>query len=290
MSEWLLAHEPVVRLGSFASLFALMAVWEVYAPDRPRRLARRQRWPGNLALVALSNLAVRLLFPIAAVGVAAWAHSNGLGLLPRLGLPEALATLAAVVSLDGSIWLQHVASHRVPPLWRLHLIHHADLDLDVTSGTRFHPGEIVLSLLYKLLLVVALGPSPVAVLLFEVWLNAMAVFNHANVVLPEPVERVARWLIVTPSVHRTHHSVMAREGHANFGFNLVIWDRLFGTYVDQPRAPLVLGLPALQSTPKGLGWLLTLPLSVDRADTTLRVASPAKQEPQHDRQSTPHPG
>jgi len=290
MSDWFLAHEPAVRLASFASVFAVMAAWETFAPDRARRLNRLHRWPGNLALVALSNLAVRVLFPIAAVGTAAWAQSRGFGLLPALGLPDAVAVLLAIVALDGAIWLQHVVSHRVPLLWRLHLVHHADLDLDVTSGTRFHPGEIVLSLLYKLLLVVALGPSPVAVLLFEVWLNAMAVFNHANVALPGPIERVARWLFVTPTVHRTHHSVIASEGHANFGFNLVIWDRIFGTYVDQPRSPLVLGLPALQATPKGLGWLLALPLTIARDDTVLRPAAPTPRAPQPERQSTPHPG
>ena len=269
MSIWVLEHEPVLRLFSFSAIFIMMVFLEWLAPDRVQRHPRSRRWPVNIGLVVVSNLAVRVLFPIAAVGIATWSSVNHVGLLSVLHLPRFVELILAIVILDGAIWLQHVASHRIPLLWRLHLVHHTDLDLDVTSGTRFHPIEIVFSLLYKMLVVLALGPSAVAVVLFEILLNAMAVFNHANVALPHALDSVLRWVIVTPDVHRTHHSVIASEGHANFGFNLVIWDRLFGTYVHAPKRPLVLGLPHRQGTPPGLSGTLALPFTLPAQEAGL---------------------
>ncbi len=234
----LLANEPVIRLGVFAGVLGLMAGLEALFPRRRRRAAGRwRRWPNNLGIVVVDTLVLRLLFPTAAVGVALAAEARGgVGLLPWLGLPAPLAVLAAVVLLDLAIYLQHVLFHAVPALWRLHRMHHADLDFDVTTGLRFHPGEILLSMAIKLAVVVALGAPAVAVLLFEVLLNATAMFNHANLRLPPRLDRALRLLLVTPDMHRVHHSVVRRETDSNFGFNLALWDRLFGTYRAQPAA------------------------------------------------------
>jgi sterol desaturase/sphingolipid hydroxylase (fatty acid hydroxylase superfamily) len=194
------------------------------------------RWTSNLALVALNTLLLRLLFPVAAVGVAAFASTNGWGLLNHFVVPAWLAVPAAVIALDAVIWLQHVVFHAVPVLWRLHCVHHADPDYDLTTGARFHPIEIVLSMLIKLAAIAVFGPPVVAVVIFEVLLNATAMFNHGNIRLPLALERALRWFVVTPDMHRVHHSVEDDETNSNFGFNLPWWDRLFGTYRDQPRA------------------------------------------------------
>ncbi|MCC7272304.1 MAG: sterol desaturase family protein, partial [Alphaproteobacteria bacterium] len=232
--SFLLAHEPWVRLGCFAGVLAVMAAWEALAPRRPRALPRHGRWPGNLGVVVVSSLALRLLFPVAAVGLAAVAERQGFGLLNLLGLPPWVSFLAALLVLDLAIYAQHVASHAVPILWRLHRMHHADLDIDATTGVRFHPVEIVLSMVFKLAVVALLGPPAVAVLVFEVGLNAAAMFNHANLRLPGGVDRALRLVLVTPDMHRVHHSIVRGERDSNFGFNLPWWDRLFGTYRAQP--------------------------------------------------------
>lgn len=246
MEALVLAHEPAVRLTAFAAVLAVMAIWEVLAPRRSRPLARRRRWPANLGLVVLNSILIRLLFPAAAVGVALTAETQGWGLLHRYDLPAWIAVVAGVVMLDLAIYLQHVMFHAVPVLWRLHRMHHADLDIDVTTGARFHPVEIVLSMLIKFAVIAALGVPPVAVVLFEVLLNATSMFNHANVRIPRALEPALRWLVVTPDMHRVHHSIERDETNSNFGFNLPLWDRLFGTYRAQPRAghaAMTIGIP-----------------------------------------------
>jgi sterol desaturase/sphingolipid hydroxylase (fatty acid hydroxylase superfamily) len=236
MSETLLAYEPILRLSAFAGIFALMALWELRAERRRQQIGRARRWPGNLGIVAIDTLLVRLVFPTAAVGVALLAEARGWGLFQNLDIPYALAVIASVILLDLVIYLQHVLFHAIPVLWRLHRVHHADLEFDVTTGIRFHPIEILLSMALKLGAVVALGTPAVAVLIFEVLLNATSMFNHANVRIPERIDRVLRWIVVTPDMHRVHHSALPRETNSNFGFNLPWWDRLFGTYHAQPRA------------------------------------------------------
>jgi sterol desaturase/sphingolipid hydroxylase (fatty acid hydroxylase superfamily) len=232
----LLANEPVIRLGFFLGVFAVVALWEVVAPRRALTVSKALRWASNLGLVVLNTVVLRLLFPLAAVGVAAFAAENGWGLLNHFQVPFWVAVPLAVITMDLVIWLQHVMVHAVPALWRLHRVHHADLDYDLTTGARFHPLEIILSMLIKFATIVVLGPPILAVVIFEVLLNATAMFNHGNIRLPAAVDRVLRWVLVTPDMHRVHHSIEDDETNSNFGFNLPWWDRLFGTYRDQPRA------------------------------------------------------
>jgi sterol desaturase/sphingolipid hydroxylase (fatty acid hydroxylase superfamily) len=236
MSDILLINEPVIRLTAFAGVFAAMAAWESLAPRRHRQLERGTRWPGNIGIVILDTVLVRLVFPTTAVGVALVAEARGWGLFHALDLSAWAGVLLGVVALDLAIYLQHVLFHAVPALWRLHRMHHADLEIDVTTGARFHPIEILLSMGLKLGVVAALGMPAVAVLCFEVLLNATSMFNHSNVRMPAGIDRVLRWFVVTPDMHRVHHSIVARETNSNFGFNLPWWDRLFGTYRDQPAA------------------------------------------------------
>jgi len=236
LANTLLSHEPIVRLGAFMGIFALMALWELWAPRRHQAIGRLRRWPSNLGIVVLDTLLVRLAFPTAVVGVALLGESRGWGLLPALDVQPWLALAGAVIALDLAIYLQHVLFHAVPALWRLHRMHHADLEIDVTSGLRFHPIEILLSMAIKLGVVAALGAPAAAVLIFEVLLNGTSMFNHGNVRLPAGLDRVLRWLVVTPEMHRVHHSILSRETNSNFGFNFPWWDRLFGTYRAQPQA------------------------------------------------------
>ena len=235
MAGILSSYEPLIRLIVFAGVFALMAAWEIFAPRRHQQIGRSRRWPSNIGVVALDTLLVRLLFPITAIGVALLAEARGWGLFAALDLPEWMAIVLGIVLLDLAIYLQHVLFHAVPALWRLHRMHHADLELDVTTGSRFHPIEILLSMGIKLGVVAALGVPAVAVLIFEVLLNATSMFNHANVRMPASVDRILRRFVVTPDMHRVHHSILTRETNSNFGFNLPWWDRLFGTYRAQPK-------------------------------------------------------
>ena len=228
--------ELLARLAAAVLVFALIALWEVLAPRRPWSVGRRGRWPHNLGIVVIDALAVRILIPAAAVGAALLAAGNGWGLLHLLNLRLSLASLLGFVALDLAIYAQHVAFHKVPLLWRLHRMHHADLDIDVSTGLRFHPIEILLSVAIKLTVVAALGAPALAVLIFEVLLNATSMFNHGNVRIPAGVDCALRWLVVTPDMHRVHHSILSRETNSNFGFNLPWWDRLFGTYRAQPAA------------------------------------------------------
>ena len=234
-SQWVMQYEPVIRLGFFFGILALMALWEIAAPCRALTVSKSVRWINNLGLVIFNSLLLRLIFPAAAVGVADFAADHGWGLLNLYPMALPLAVLLSVVAMDFIIYLQHVLVHAVPALWRLHRVHHADLDYDVTTGARFHPIEIILSMLIKFATIVVLGPPVIAVVIFEVVLNAMAMFNHGNVRLPPGLDRVLRLLLVTPDMHRVHHSVEDNEANSNFGFNLSLWDRVFGTYIPQPR-------------------------------------------------------
>lgn len=231
----LLTNEPIIRLGVFLTVLIAMALWEILAARRPQQIHRLGRWPSNLTIVVLDTLAVRLVFPIAAVGAALIAAEQGWGLLNLITLPAWLSILLAVLMLDMAIYFQHRLFHKVPWLWRLHRMHHADLEFDVTTGLRFHPLEIVLSMAIKVSVVFALGAPALAVLIFEVLLNATSLFNHGNVRLPRWLDRKLRLFVVTPEMHRVHHSIIRRETDSNFGFNLPWWDRLFRTYRNQPE-------------------------------------------------------
>jgi len=259
-NEYAGISEGMIRLGSFVAIFGLMWLWELLVPARDRSLPRLRRWPNNLALAALNVAIVRVLFPAAGVGLAVVAEAQGAGLLRLPDLPYWLAVLAGVVVLDLAIYLQHLLFHAVPALWRLHRVHHADPDFDVTTALRFHPVEILLSMFIKAAVIFAFGPPVLAVLIFEVVLNGASVFNHANVRLPPRIERVLRWFIVTPDMHRVHHSKDMRETNSNYGFNLSIWDRLFGTYRAQPalgHAGMRIGVSGLED-PKSSVRLLGL--------------------------------
>lgn len=256
-------HANLIRLSLFFGVFVIMALVEASLPRRKRRETRAGRWPTHFGLVFISSLAVMAIFPIAAVGAAIWASSSGFGLFNRFEIHPLLAFTASFVLLDLAIYLQHVATHKIPLLWRLHRVHHADHDLDASSGVRFHPIEITLSVGYKILIAIALGAPPLAVFVFEVVLNAAALFNHANVRIPLAVDRIVRLAIVTPDMHRVHHSIERHETDANYGFNLSIWDRLFRTYVDQPEKghlDMAIGLPDQQGRgPSNLWWSLSFP-------------------------------
>lgn len=255
--EFVTQYEVSIRLGFFFGIFAVMALWEIVAPRRALTVSRAVRWANNLGLVFFNSFVLRLLFPAAAVGVAVFAAEQGWGLLNYYQLPLALSVVLAVVAMDFIIYLQHILVHAVPVLWRLHRVHHADLDYDVTTGARFHPIEIILSMLIKFATIVVLGPPIVAVVIFEVVLNAMAMFNHGNVRLPLGLDRVLRLLVVTPDMHRVHHSVEDNEANSNFGFNLSIWDRILGTYIAQPREghqDMTIGIHQYRE-PKQVSWL-----------------------------------
>jgi len=257
LQSFILENETGLRLGSFLAILGLMLVWEAWRPRR-RPLAHNWRRRGtNLALVVCNSLLLRLLMPMVAVGVAAVAQQQGWGLLHWLVLPQPVAIGLAIVLLDLAIYAQHVVFHHVPVLWRLHRVHHTDLALDATSGLRFHPLEILLSLWFKMLLVLLLGAPVVAVVAFEIVLNAMAVFNHGNVYIPPALDRCLRVLLVTPDMHRVHHSVIKAETNSNYGFNLSCWDRLFHSYRQQPRdgqLGMTIGLEEYRD-PRGLGLL-----------------------------------
>jgi sterol desaturase/sphingolipid hydroxylase (fatty acid hydroxylase superfamily) len=236
MSQTILMHQNAVRLAAFASILGFMALWEVFAPRREQEVARRWRWPNNLGVLVVGTVLLRVVLPTTAVAVALTAAEHGWGLLNHLGCPIWVAMPVSVLALDLAIYGQHVLFHAAPPLWRLHRMHHADLEFDVTTGVRFHPFELVLSMLIKLAVVAALGAPALAVLVFEVLLNATSMFNHGNVRLGERLDRALRWVVVTPEMHRVHHSAIPHETNSNFGFNLPWWDRLFGTYRAQPEA------------------------------------------------------
>jgi sterol desaturase/sphingolipid hydroxylase (fatty acid hydroxylase superfamily) len=250
-----------------AAVFALMAAWEVLAPRRRLVAGRGSRWPSNLGIVVVDALTVRLAVPAAAVGAALYAAGHGIGLFHYLNLRLSVAALLGFLILDLVIYAQHVMFHHVPWLWRLHRMHHADLDIDVTTGFRFHPFEILISLGIKIAVVLAFGIPPVAVFLFEVMLNATSLFNHSNVAMPHGVDRFLRLVLVTPDMHRVHHSIVRAETDSNFGFNLPWWDRLFGTYRREPQAgheAMTIGIPAFRDPNElRLDRMLTQPFRRD---------------------------
>ena len=235
-SQSILAYETPIRLGFFFGVFLVMALLEMVLPRRKLSIPKTRRWGSNLGIVVLNTLVVRLLFPAAAVGVALFASEQGYGLFNNLAVPLPFVVIACVMTLDLLIYGQHVVMHKIPILWRLHRMHHVDLDFDVTTGARFHPVEIVLSMLIKFAAILLLGAPALAVLIFEVILNAAAMFNHSNVRLNLKLDRLLRLLLVTPDMHRVHHSAIRRETDSNYGFNVPWWDRLFGTYRAQPEA------------------------------------------------------
>jgi sterol desaturase/sphingolipid hydroxylase (fatty acid hydroxylase superfamily) len=260
--------EMIIRLAAFGLFFSLFALWELLAPRRALTVGRGGRWPGNLGILLVDVLTVRVLVPTAAVGAALYAAGNGVGLIHGLHLRLSVAALIGFLALDLAIYVQHVVFHKVPVLWRLHRMHHADLDIDVTTGVRFHPFEILISLLIKIALILALGIPVVAVILFEVVLNVTSMFNHSNVSMPAWLDRALRFIVVTPDMHRVHHSILRHETDSNFGFNLPWWDRLFGTYRAQPEAGhlgMTIGIPAFRD-PRELriDRLLTQPFRSDR--------------------------
>jgi len=243
--------EGAIRFAMFLAVFGAVALWEALAPRRKRSFGRLARWPHNLGLLLVDAALVRVLAPGAAIAVAVTAAGSGWGLLNAFALPGWAAIAAGIALLDLAIYFQHVMFHAVPTLWRLHRVHHADLDFDVTTGARFHPIEILISTAVKCAAIAALGAPVISVFVFEILLNATAMFNHANASLPQRLERWLRWLVVTPDMHRVHHSVRYEESSSNFGFNLPWWDRLFGTYRAQPRlghAVMTIGVDAFRSS------------------------------------------
>lgn len=255
--------EPQLRLGVFIGLFLVLAALEILAPRRELQHVKAKRWITNWVIVFIDSAILRLLFTGAAVGAALWAQSGGYGLFNMANVPVFIAVIVSFVVLDFAIWLAHVASHKIPLLWAVHRMHHSDVDFDVTTAIRFHPIEIILSMVWKIVIVVLLGAPAVAVLIFEIVLNGAAMFNHSNLRLPRLADRFVRLIIVTPDMHRVHHSIKPHETDANYGFNLAIWDRLFGTYVDQPEdghEHMKIGLePWQDERPTQLLWSLKVP-------------------------------
>ena len=269
LTQTLLNHEQAIRLAAFVAMLVAMAAWEILAPRRALAVPKAKRWANNLALLLINSILVRVLFPAAAIGFAVFAESRSMGLFHMVYLSQPLAIVLSVVVMDFAIYLQHIVFHAVPVLWQLHRVHHADLDFDVTTGTRFHPIEIVLSMGIKFLVIITLGPPVVSVLIFELLLNVTAMFNHANIRLPDRIDGLVRRLVVTPDMHRIHHSVDRGETNSNFGFCLSVWDRSLGTYLATPRLghiAMQIGVAALRDpnrviTVKGM---LALPFIFDK--------------------------
>lgn len=246
-----------------ALLFVLLVVLEAIFPRKKRSMPRGQRWRTNISIIIVDSVALRLMGSIAAISAAAFAEQNNIGLFNRTSLPGEMELILALIILDLAIYAQHVMTHKVPLLWALHKMHHSDRDIDVTTAVRFHPVEIIFSMLYKCAVVLLLGPTPFAVFIFALLLNLCAMFNHSNLRLPDSVDAVLRLFLVTPDMHRVHHSTVKRETNSNFGFSIALWDRLFGTYTAQPAAghdDVVIGLDEYQSEhPAELWWSLALP-------------------------------
>ncbi len=274
LNSFITENEIQLRLGFFFAVFIIMALSELVAPRRQLIIPKLLRWTNNLLLVFLNSFILRLLFPAAAVGMAAFTSEQGWGLFNYYDVALPYAVIISVILMDAMIYLQHVMVHAVPVLWRLHRVHHADPDFDVTTGSRFHPLEIILSMLIKFAVIIVLGPPILAVILFEILLNATAMFNHSNVRLNLTVDKYLRLFVVTPDMHRVHHSVEADETNSNFGFNLPWWDRVFGTYRAQPRAgheAMLIGIHEFNS-PKQVSWLhsmLMLPFIGKISDYTI---------------------
>ena len=267
----LMEHEAALRGAIFLAVFLIMAAWEVIAPRRQLALSRGRRWVANLGILIVNTALVRAVFPAAAVGIALFAEDRGVGLLHAFELGVGLKVLLALIVLDLAIYLQHVMFHAVPLLWRLHRVHHADLDIDVTTGTRFHPVEMLLSMAIKSAAILVIGAPALAVLVFEIALNVTSMFNHSNARLPQRLDAILRWLVVTPDMHRVHHSIRAEETNRNFGFNLPWWDRIFETYQGTPRDGhdrMTIGIPACRDVRRctTFSGILALPFVTLRGD------------------------
>jgi sterol desaturase/sphingolipid hydroxylase (fatty acid hydroxylase superfamily) len=262
-SEFIIAHEALIRLAFFVGIFVLVALAEVFDPRRPHLTSKASRWFGNISIVVINSVVLRLLFPVGAAGIAVWVQDRGWGWFNHLAWPAWLEIVLSVVFLDFVIYLQHVMFHAVPGLWRLHMMHHADMDYDLTTGTRFHPVEIVISMLIKAAAIMVLGAPALGVILFEVLLNGTAMFNHGNFFIPLKLDRIVRLAVVTPDMHRVHHSVFPSEANSNFGFNLPWWDRLLGTYRPQPMRGhdgMTIGLNQFRDPSRlTLPWMIALP-------------------------------
>lgn len=257
IDEFVIQYEKEIRVGFFFGMLALVGLWELVAPRRALTVSKTLRWANNLGLVFFNSFIVRLVFPIAAIGVAVTAQENNWGLLNAIEMPVGVAAVLAIVIMDLVIYIQHVMVHAIPLLWRLHRVHHADPDYDVTTGSRFHTLEIILSMGIKFCTIVLLGPPVFAVIIFEIILNATAMFNHGNIRLNASVDKVLRLFLVTPDMHRVHHSVEDDETNSNFGFSLPWWDRIFGTYREQPRAGqegMTIGIHKFKNT-KDVSWI-----------------------------------
>ncbi len=259
--------EGIIRLAVFFLVFVIMAAWEMISPKRKLITNKLRRWFENIAITLMNTLLIRILFPTGAVGLAFVITGKGWGMLNLMDLPGWIGLIVAVVALDFIIYIQHVIFHAFPILWRFHMVHHADLDIDVTTGNRFHPIEILLSMVIKIASVALIGASPWSVLVFEVLLNATSMFNHSNVNMARRIDRILRLVVVTPDMHRTHHSVIRQETNSNFGFNIPWWDRIFGTYRPDPaegHKGMTIGLNQFQNPDQHtLIWMLTLPLGGD---------------------------
>jgi len=255
--------EPLIRLGFFFGILIIMFLWEIGAPRRRLTVSKMTRWIGNLGLVLIDSVIVRFILPAGLVGVAFLAQQRGWGLFNQFELSDVLKIIFSVLILDLTIYLQHIMFHSAPLLWRLHMVHHSDMDIDVTTGVRFHPIEIVLSMGIKMIVVILVGASPASVLIFEVILNGTSMFNHGNVRYSQWIDSFLRLLVVTPEMHRVHHSAIRWETNSNLGFNFPWWDRLFGTYRDQPakgHLEMTIGLDQYKEPRKlTLPWLLVLP-------------------------------
>ena len=236
MVAYIIQHEASIRIAFFLSIFVTMAGLEMIWPRRKLNVSKAKRWVSNLSIVVLNTVVIRLLFPTAALGVALITEDRHWGLFNLLAIPYWTSVVLAVLALDLTIYAQHVLMHKITLLWRLHRVHHVDLDFDVTTGGRFHPVEIIVSMLIKFAAIIVLGAPALAVVIFEVLLSTTSMFNHSNVRLPLALDGILRLVLVTPDMHRVHHSVIRRETDSNYGFNLPWWDRLFGTYRAQPES------------------------------------------------------
>jgi sterol desaturase/sphingolipid hydroxylase (fatty acid hydroxylase superfamily) len=263
VTDFVSSHEGVIRLSFFTGILLIIALFEILVPRRGLTTSKPSRWFGNFGIVVIGTVAVRLVFPITAVQMALWARDHAWGMFNAMNLPYWLVVALSVMLLDFVIYLQHVMFHSVPTLWRLHMMHHADLDFDLTTGIRFHPIEIIISMGIKFAAILLLGAPALAVVLFEILLNGTAMFNHGNFYIPLGLDRLLRWFVVTPDMHRVHHSVFPSETNSNFGFNLPWWDRIMGTYRAQPsrgHLDMTIGLNQFRDASKlTLLWILILP-------------------------------
>jgi sterol desaturase/sphingolipid hydroxylase (fatty acid hydroxylase superfamily) len=260
MEDWILEQEIFFRLGIFFGLFLFFVLWEIFYPDHSSSYSKKLRWPSNLGLILFNSVIMRFAFPVTVIGVAEFAATKQIGFLRFWTIPNWASVILGLIFLDFIIYLQHVLFHSVPALWRFHRMHHADLDLDITSGTRFHTIEIMISMLIKLSAIVLSGASPITVLIFEVVLNGMAMFNHSNIFIPKSIDRILRYILITPSLHRIHHSVILAEQKSNFGFNLSIWDRLIGNLKTEAEGKTSFGLRILRNLKYlRLDWMLLIP-------------------------------